>query len=403
MSQVIGKDLKDIIEYAYTNVPLYMNRIINNKIPDSIEDVPILRKNELNNDLNSCISNEYVMAMRNNKLMKVRTSGTTGITSEVFWDNKDNNRSLLSLWLLRKRFYNILPSDKLVYFYPCDYRTDGSEVIDEYSLGISKRFLIDGNIEEKYKRILEYDPVWMITQPSVALLLCDAYEKVGIKIKSLRYIELTGEYLHKEARERIEKVFDCIVANQYGTKEVNSIAFECPCGKMHIMEDNVYVECEKVDENEDFGNIIVTSRINKAMPILRYFTGDVGKINNIEKCDCGLSSKELILRQGRDDDQILFPDGTRKNAYILFQVLNHINYVREGVILQYQIIQKGFMDFIVYIVVNEEYNEDISYDIIFEFKKRLWRDVNINIYIVDDFLKAYKKEKLACFICEEEN
>ena len=319
MSQVIGKDLNDLIEYAYTNVPLYMNRIINSKMPDRIEAVPILRKNELNVDLNSCISNEFVVDMIKGKLIRVRTSGTTGITSEVFWDNKDNNRSLLSLWLLRKKHYNILPSDKLVYFFPCDSKTDGYEIIDEHSLGISKRFLIDGNLEDIYERIVEYNPVWILTQPSIALLLCDACEKTGIKTNSLRYIELTGEYLHKEARERIEKVFDCIVANQYGTKEVNSIAFECPCGKMHIMEDNVYVECEKRDENEDFGNIIVTSRINRAMPILRYFTGDIGLIKDGGKCRCGLSSKEIVLRQGRDNDMIHFPDGTRKNAYICFR------------------------------------------------------------------------------------
>ena len=394
------KELKEMIKYAYTNVPLYVNRIKSGKIPDKIEEVPLLYKKDLNMELDSCISNEYLMDMINNKLMRIRSSGTTGIVSEVLWDNKEYNRSLLSLWLLRKRFYNISPCDKMVYFYPCDNDISDGEVIDKYSLGISKRFLIDGNIIEKYKRITEYDPVWIITQPSVALL-CDSLESTGIRIKSLRYIELTGEFLHKEARERIEKVFGCTVANQYGTKEVNSIAFECPCGKMHIMEDNVYVECKKTDEIEEFGHIIVTSMINKAMPLLRYDTGYIGKIKDIGKCKCGLFSKELVLRQGRDDDEIRFPNGERKSAYILFQVLNHINFKMEGVILQYQIVQKAISDFFIYLVVNEEFDDMLYVEIVSELKKRLWNEANINIYIMDNVGMAYNKEKLACFIYEE--
>jgi len=87
----------------------------------------------------------------------------------------------------------------------------------------------------------------------------------------------------------------------------------------------------------------------------------------------------------------------------LFQVLNHINHLTEGEILQYQIIQKGFTDFLVYVVLDDDYNEDIFDEIIIGFKKRLWRGVNVNIYLLEDFMNDYKTEKLACFIYEEES
>ena len=73
------------------------------------------------------------------------------------------------------------------------------------------------------------------------LLLCHLAEKYGIW-NNLRYIEFTGEYLELPLRHRVEAVFGCRTANQYGTKEVNSIAYKCPEGNLHVMSDNVLNE-----------------------------------------------------------------------------------------------------------------------------------------------------------------
>ena len=40
----------------------------------------------------------------------------------------------------------------------------------------------------------------------------------------------------------MEAFFNCKVASQYGCYEVNSIAYECPFHKLHVMTENVYVE-----------------------------------------------------------------------------------------------------------------------------------------------------------------
>ena len=44
--------------------------------------------------------------------------------------------------------------------------------------------------------IHDFDPVWFNLQPSIALILADTYTKYRYLLpKSLRYIELSGEYL----------------------------------------------------------------------------------------------------------------------------------------------------------------------------------------------------------------
>lgn len=123
--------------------------------------------------------------------------------------------------------------------------------------------MLENKIEMTYFEILDYNPVWMILQPSIAVILCQIAEKNNSTPSNLKYIELTGEELSDAARKKIQSVFRCYIANQYGCKEVNSIAFECPEGNMHCMSSNVYVEVTDTDNL-----IYVTSLNNHIMPFI---------------------------------------------------------------------------------------------------------------------------------------
>lgn len=73
----------------------------------------------------------------------------------------------------------------------------------------------------------------------------------------------------------MEAFFNCKVASQYGCYEVNSIAYECPFHKLHVMTENVYVEI--VEDNQ----ICITSKHNRVMPFVRYKVGDRGRLCKI--------------------------------------------------------------------------------------------------------------------------
>lgn len=146
----------------------------------------------------------------------------------------------------------------------------------------------------------------MILQPGIALILCDLAERIG-RPSALRYIELTGEYLETAVQRKIQQIFFCQTANQYGTKEVNSIAFECPEGRMHIMSDSVYLEIvsKEMDDREKTGNICVTTLCNFAMPFVRFRLEDRGRIKYNVSCACGRCGDILELLVGRDKDSIV--------------------------------------------------------------------------------------------------
>lgn len=349
--------LQSIIKHAYTTVPFY--KYLCNAEQDygelDIAELPVVNKKQMVESNDSLLSAHYIGKYLANSLKWTRTSGTSGILHEIYWDRRDAARSLKSLWILRQKYYDISPRQKLCYFYPSDILVEKYR-LSKTSFAISRCVLYDGSLEEAYKKILEYEPEWMILQPSIALILCDLAKKYGVW-ESIQYIEFTGEYLEENVRCFVESVFRCKTANQYGTKEVNSIAFECPEHQLHIMSDNVYLET--VDNR-----ICVTSLTNRAMPFVKYQLEDRGEILRGISCNCGRQGDIVKLSLGRTNDLIKKSDGTTMHAYTLMQIIQNLNYQYEGCNLQYRIVQVDFDSFEFYLVIEDDEAE---------IKEILWR------------------------------
>ncbi len=393
--------LERITRYAYKYVPAYYNFLKKfGKSPDTLtfDEAPIITKNLFINQPSgvSVISSKCISDYIGKRLIWGRTSGSTGKCSEVYWSEQDERRSLLGLWMLRKSYYDVLPSDRLVFFFPSDVG-DMDLVCEKNHLAISKSCLYNGKLSEIYEGILKFDPEWMILQPSIAMILCNLACETGEIPESLQYIEFTGEYLEPEVRRSVERVFQCQTANQYGTKEVNSIAYECPCGKMHIMSDNVHVET--VGDKTDEGEICVTSLNNKVMPIVRFNLQDRGKIFRNVSCTCGRRGDVIEVQVGRSNDWIICEDGKRIHAYVLMQVIHRLNYDFDGAIRQYRILQVTIHHFQVMIVFSDH---EIEHEIIFriqdEFQRRLGAATMTDVVKMKDIIPDESTGKLAEFI-----
>ena len=73
----------------------------------------------------------------------MHTSGSTGKCLEFYWHKDDYARSLLPVWILRRKFYGISTNDKMCYFYttPNGYNEINESGLRErrrYTLGFSK-------------------------------------------------------------------------------------------------------------------------------------------------------------------------------------------------------------------------------------------------------------------------
>ncbi|MHC4574518.1 MAG: phenylacetate--CoA ligase family protein, partial [Planctomycetota bacterium] len=122
-------------------------------------------------------------------------------------------------------------------------------------------------------------------------------ERQKLTVYSPGSIICTTANLLPEAREHIERTFKCEVFNQYGGREVGTIACECGLHDgMHIFVLHQKLEIldsrQKPVESEGIGEIVVTNLNNYSMPLIRYRIGDTGCFLN-RQCPCGRGSPLL--------------------------------------------------------------------------------------------------------------
>lgn len=339
------KKIRKIVKHAYENTEYYkkiykdFDALIKSEFTlEEFKKIPFTDKGMLYKE------GEILSKKRNlEATVLVRTSGTTGQCVTAYWNQADFNRSMLELWLIRRR-YGISTGDKCCRFFTNLYignsivkSSQSKQVVNEgKTLMISKSALYGENLEDIYHEIRAYQPAWLYLQPSVARMLLDVKEKKNLeKINSIRYIELTGENCMPDLKERLEKEFACAVGNMYGMIEVNGIAYGELNEGLNILKSNVYVEIVKDREiirGGEVGEICVTSLTNYEMPIIRYLTGDFGYIKD----------GKLFLLKGRKSEYIKLRNGDIIPIYVLFTPIERINDVLGGVITDARFIQRNY-------------------------------------------------------------
>ncbi len=369
-----SEKIDSIIQYAYDHVPYYRNMFkekgINyNELKDYFYKIPILNKDIVMNNTDGFISDEFAKE----KLEVDRTSGSTGKILNIYWNNHDRIRSLMSLWSARKILHNILPTSKCCYFHSIAYRTTSDlsekEVFSPRMmvrdnglvLSLSKLSFDEKTLDIYYRKIFEFDPEWIMCHPSTIYLFADFMEKTNKKrFNKLKFIELTGEYLIESHRKKIVDVFEAETANHYGAKEVNGIAYECQNGHLHCLDNNVYVEIINGNENigyDKVGQICITGLNNRSMPFIRYNLEDTGILRKGCTCGCGNNTPYLEICAGRGNDVIELNNGKRVECVVFFYVIEWINTNFNNIILQFQIIRTMQYRFEVKLVLFENSND----------------------------------------------
>lgn len=172
--------------------------------------------------------------------------------------------------------------------------------------------------------------------PSALLEAARALQLRGDALR-VRTVFTSGELLDGSTRALLGGAFHAAVYDVYGTSETKEIAWECPEGGMHINADVVHLEV--LDEAGRSlppgmeGDLVATSLINHAMPLLRYRTGDRGALLS-GGCSCGRSLPLLGVVTGRASDVLVLQGGRRVSQYALTCALERVSGV-----LRYQVSQ----------------------------------------------------------------
>ena len=407
---------KEMFRYAYTQSPYYHSLLDekNMSINDLMEDwskIPVTDKRHMVSSDESVIPYSSCDSSEENQMYYEFSSGSTGLCLEVAWSQKDILSSMVSVWDLRSRFYGIEPEDKSCYFYMYPDR-DNHDLSPERvnytpDLGFSMLNLTRDRVKGIYEKMREYQPKWMLLQPSIATIFAEYINESDVEpISSLKYIELTGEQIAVKQKKYIEKAFRCKAVNLYGCYEANAIAYECPEGHLHILDNNVLVEVTQGDfmlPEDKEGDILLTSLSNTIMPFVRYKIGDKGKICSKE-CTCGHPGKILQLTKARRNDLVQLENDLNVPSYEFTYALQCVMSITGIKIIQCQVEQTSNFSYIVWFVLQDKNllnNQDVKEDIMRIFQSSIvHKDLRNGIFTFrfrDKLLQSSASGKLRAF------
>ncbi len=176
-----------------------------------------------------------------------------------------------------------------------------------------------------FDRVLDFIRRLQVTAlaslPLEPILLHDLAVAQGIDVRaalgSVRVIFAGGAALPPALRRVIEHDWQARVVEIYGSNETLLLGVSCTEGRLHLCTD--LVEMEVLDprthapvEPGSAGVLTVTSLVHEVMPLVRYFTGDLIRLDR-DACRCGQAGPtgEVL---GRFDDVIEI-DGARTTPY----------------------------------------------------------------------------------------
>ena len=344
---------------------------------EDIEKIPILTKFEAKKNKHKLFNPKFAKSS-----FPMRTSGSTGEPFEVAVYTKAWEVEQSVIWRHWKwGGYNFRDEMAIIRSYS---PKKGEPLIKSDSIRkftyYSPFHLNEENLESYITTIIKRKTKIIRGYPSSILTLAQYVKKNGINIPTLKLVLTASEALNDVDREFIESSLKTKISNHYGLAEVCVMMGDCEKHElMHNYDEYGYLELLKTD-NEKFKKIIGTNLHNKAMPLIRYETGDLAEITN-SHCSCGrnlIGIKNII---GRSDSNILTPEGFKiptVNFYTLFESYQKIN--------RWQIIQHK-INLIEVIISTEDLTQKEMDNIKNDLGQRIPESVEVLLSFNKPFLK----------------
>lgn len=149
---------------------------------------------------------------------------------------------------------------------------------------------------------LECDAIYSI--PTVAGLFAAEAVKRGVR-EQIKLIALSSETLTTARRAELKDAFpNALIANLYGSTELGQLPFFTCKRMMEREEGHFHILTEALAAVEIIeGELVVSYGLNRAMPLVRYRTGDYFEAVP-EGCDCGLPGPVLRWSHRTNVDRV---------------------------------------------------------------------------------------------------
>jgi phenylacetate-CoA ligase len=393
--------LQAFIHHCYETVPFYRHKFSEIKLlPQDIQKLedlkylPILTKKEVQDNFKDLVSS----IIPKNKLILIRTSGTTG-SGMRFFTTKQSIQEQYAIWWRYYKWHGIplgtwcahftgnrivSPSQKRPpfwrYNYPCK------------RIHFSPFHMSKDNLIMYIKELQCFKPPWLHGYPSLLSLLASYILENGIDLGyKIRWVTIGAENLLQQQANLIQKAFGVKPRQHYGMAEAVANISECENGILHVDEDFSGVEFIPNSDGHGY-KVIGTNFTNLATPLIRYDVQDVVDIDELSYCKCGRPGRIIRNIDGRMDDYIILKNGSKLGGVDHF--FKDLINIREV-----QLYQKIPGEIIVKVVPGKHFSEKDEVAIFTEVYKRLGKEIRVQVEYVDSIPRS-KNGKLRFILSE---
>lgn len=388
MRRLQMRELTGILRHAFTHVPYYreLSRSTGISADDirevsDLHELPIVDKERIRSEPLSFRAHGFAAR---GKTFTLETSGTSGKPLIIYCDKESRRRNYAFMERLRS-WFGVEPGMRRATFFarvllhpersrPPFWRYDAfgkNHLFSYYHMS-------EPNLKHYHDKLRRIRPDEITGYPSNLYILARYMKRNGLGGVRPRAVFTTAETLLDYQRDAIEEAFEREVVDQYGCAEMAVFISQCEKGTYHVHPEYGIVEVVGRDgkpvADGGQGEVVCTSFINFAMPMIRYRLGDMLKLGS-KRCACGRNFPVVEKILGRVDDMLYTPDGRPLGG--LDAIFKGSSGIRET-----QIIQTAPDRLVFRIVADTDFTEESREDLLREIRKRTGGEMKIEIRLV---------------------
>lgn len=381
-----------LLDHAYQNVPYYRRMLIERNLTptefSSLEDLrklPLLTKETIQENFEDLIAKNIPR-----RAMKLVTTGGTSNNQLKFYMEKESSLREWAFMITQWKRVNFRLGDKRLVLRgrPIDpSRNDGLWEYDPLTreCRLSVYHLTEENLFKYVEVMNKFSPDFIHGYPSaIAIFAQFIIENKIENLPAIKGVLCGSEAVLNHQRNLIEKAFKTRLFSWYGQSEKAILAGECEANSSyHIFPE--YGITEFVDENgnqitkpDQIGELVGTGFINRAMPLIRYKTGDLASFEQ-RYCECGRKYPLIKMFAGRRSTEFLVG---RQGNLISMTAINMHDDTYENV-KQFQFYQKQPGVTTLKIIKGKKYSQKDTQRLLRRLQQKLKDNLEIRISLVD--------------------